>query len=427
MDPQTRTQTYPGLFRSQAEEAFRRDAADAAAHGWYPTGQRWDGQALVVTYAYGAPATPPGAWSNPIGTQPAEAPPGARSVDPAAVVLIGAAVAIAVGSFLPWATATNGFVSVSQTGVGGGDGWVSLILAGVLALCGWSTLWGSKGRTWLTAFAASLLLIGLALYEIGDITKRSIDNILDYGIPFQTGIGILLILAAGVVAALAGFGVRPKKAAVIPAAITPVPQPAPAFGAQARPSPAQEAVQRSGGSSPLLIAGVGLLAVVIGGVAGMAMIGAGPFETRRTVALEDITPYVTPAPKPVAGSWSKVDVIATLGSIGFVGDTEPGDTWEGGFEDHSVIVHSAGNAVTGMELILSIPAGDDDAAHEAGVVIGTLLSYYAPDAGDFVTDQIDRVVDGKKGQSRTFGDAKVSTLGSVTTDGFLFVLGLEPA
>ena len=56
MDGQTRTKSYPGLFRSQAEEAFRRDAAEAVGHGWQPTAQQWNGLDLVVTYTYGPPA-----------------------------------------------------------------------------------------------------------------------------------------------------------------------------------------------------------------------------------------------------------------------------------------------------------------------------------------------------------------------------------
>jgi hypothetical protein len=62
MDAQTRTKSYPGLFRSQAEEAFRLDAVEAIAHGWQPTAQHWTGADLVVTYTHGLPtpvAAPP--------------------------------------------------------------------------------------------------------------------------------------------------------------------------------------------------------------------------------------------------------------------------------------------------------------------------------------------------------------------------------
>ena len=68
MDTQTRIQTYPGLYRSQAEAAFRADAAQAAAHGWYPVAQQWTGTDLVVSYAYGQRArwtAPPGAAIDP--------------------------------------------------------------------------------------------------------------------------------------------------------------------------------------------------------------------------------------------------------------------------------------------------------------------------------------------------------------------------
>jgi hypothetical protein len=52
MDAPTRTQTYEGLFPSQAEDRFRIDAAEAAVHGWRPIEKRWSGQALVVTFEH---------------------------------------------------------------------------------------------------------------------------------------------------------------------------------------------------------------------------------------------------------------------------------------------------------------------------------------------------------------------------------------
>jgi len=66
MDARSKTKSYPGLFRSQAEEAFRRDAVEAIAHGWQPTAQQWNGVELVVTYTYGPPA--------PVAPPPAPAP-----------------------------------------------------------------------------------------------------------------------------------------------------------------------------------------------------------------------------------------------------------------------------------------------------------------------------------------------------------------
>jgi len=51
MAERTRVLAYEGLYRSQAEERFHADAAEAARHGWYPTAEQWMNGTLVVTYA----------------------------------------------------------------------------------------------------------------------------------------------------------------------------------------------------------------------------------------------------------------------------------------------------------------------------------------------------------------------------------------
>jgi len=294
MNGQTRTQTYPGLFQSQAEDAFRRDAAEAAQHGWFPTSQHWNGQALVVTYAYGP--QPANRWGAPVGVPAPQAAPAQTPVVPAAAVVIGSAVAIAMGSFLPWGSVNAGLVRVEQSGMQGGDGWLFLILAGVLALGGWATLRGSTGRTWVTILVASVIVVGAALYEALHIATASILNEGQYGVSIQTGVGILLILAAGIVASLASFGVRKRRAvplsaaAAAPAAAAPVVAGLQAPVPQAvAPEPAQS---RSEGMSPVLVAGAAIVAIAIGGIAGMAMLGMGPFAGPRTVPIERIRPYV---------------------------------------------------------------------------------------------------------------------------------------
>lgn len=49
----TRVQVYEGLYRSQADELFRADAAEAARHGWRAVDEgRWNGEQLAVTYVH---------------------------------------------------------------------------------------------------------------------------------------------------------------------------------------------------------------------------------------------------------------------------------------------------------------------------------------------------------------------------------------
>jgi hypothetical protein len=51
----TRVQVYEGLYRSQADERFEADAAEAARHGWHAVDGRWNGEQLAVTYVLEGP------------------------------------------------------------------------------------------------------------------------------------------------------------------------------------------------------------------------------------------------------------------------------------------------------------------------------------------------------------------------------------
>jgi hypothetical protein len=116
MDGQTRTKSYPGLFRSQAEEAFRRDAAEAVAHGWQPTAQQWNGLDLVVTYTYG----PPAPIAQPTAPMVPPLPPPARRDSPwpmigaiTALVALGAITGLAVSGQSPFGSESKGAPSAT--------------------------------------------------------------------------------------------------------------------------------------------------------------------------------------------------------------------------------------------------------------------------------------------------------------------------
>ena len=51
----TRVQVYDGLYRSQADERFEADAAEAARHGWRAVEGRWNGEQLAVTFVHEGP------------------------------------------------------------------------------------------------------------------------------------------------------------------------------------------------------------------------------------------------------------------------------------------------------------------------------------------------------------------------------------
>lgn len=79
----TRVQVYEGLYRSQADELFRVDAAEAARHGWRAVDEgRWNGEQLAVTFVHEGrrasrrPVTgPPG----PTATAPGSTPERSRA------------------------------------------------------------------------------------------------------------------------------------------------------------------------------------------------------------------------------------------------------------------------------------------------------------------------------------------------------------
>jgi hypothetical protein len=71
MNDETKIETYSGFYRSQAEDRFRVDATHAAAQGWKPISQWWNGTQLSVTYARPDGHRPP---MPPPAHSPAQAP-----------------------------------------------------------------------------------------------------------------------------------------------------------------------------------------------------------------------------------------------------------------------------------------------------------------------------------------------------------------
>ena len=73
----TRVQVYEGLYRSQADELFQADAAEAARHGWRAVDEgRWNGEQLAVTYVHEGPG-----WKGALRPK-GPAKPAATSTDP---------------------------------------------------------------------------------------------------------------------------------------------------------------------------------------------------------------------------------------------------------------------------------------------------------------------------------------------------------
>lgn len=64
-----RTERYEGLYPSQTQELFEADARDAAAHGWFPVSETWQGSTLFVVFVH----DPERRWRTPVGA-PAAGP-----------------------------------------------------------------------------------------------------------------------------------------------------------------------------------------------------------------------------------------------------------------------------------------------------------------------------------------------------------------
>ena len=131
----------------------------------------------------------------------------------AAVILVGGAL-VAIGSFLPWATAT-GLVSVSKSGLDGGDGILTLPVGVVIALLGLSRLQrsGLPGNRpvdggWLVIVILGIIAVGLAWFEGATIQGRLDAAASAYAV-YSLGMGIYVIGVGGVLVVLASiFGER---------------------------------------------------------------------------------------------------------------------------------------------------------------------------------------------------------------------------
>lgn len=120
------------------------------------------------------------------------------------LVLVGGALA-AVGSFLPWVTASAGALSASRNGIdGGGDGYISLILGGVLVLVGILAVVSKPSRTWgVVALIPAVLLLLLGVTDLQSVGERisSLDSSISGGV----GIGLIAVVFGAVIGIIGGI------------------------------------------------------------------------------------------------------------------------------------------------------------------------------------------------------------------------------
>lgn len=107
---------------------------------------------------------------------PVSAPVTTKSVHPASIAVIAGGLLIAIGSFLPWVTASTIFGSLSRSGIdAGGDGWITLVAGTVIAVLGLVTLTNpNRAANLLVAIGAAVAAVIFAL-DFSDVQGRVSD------------------------------------------------------------------------------------------------------------------------------------------------------------------------------------------------------------------------------------------------------------
>lgn len=192
--PPIRIEKYYGETREAALRKFAEDAQRAADAGYESTGQTWDGTTVLVTYRFTGVGGPAGA-NAALGNA-------SELLIPAATVAIGG-VLVVVGSVLPWVTATGAFgISVSRSGVEGGDGLLTIALGIGIGLLGLTMVRGRNLERWRVAFIASAVTLALIVLDYFVIQDR-IDDLSDDSIFASVGLGVWIV---GIGALIATYG-----------------------------------------------------------------------------------------------------------------------------------------------------------------------------------------------------------------------------
>jgi hypothetical protein len=178
---ETMSSDYPKLAAKVASAVERRKQEEA------------DSQRLerLRTLAVASPDIQP--------VMPVERQPPTGAISPGAATTIGAGALLALGSLLPWATASTPFGSISKDGTSG-DGVITLILAAIAILCGVLSLHGEKGKSgWAGLGAVAFLLAGaVSIYDMSSLPIPSTNLVI-----VSVGIGLWLCTIGAIVGLIA--------------------------------------------------------------------------------------------------------------------------------------------------------------------------------------------------------------------------------
>lgn len=121
-----------------------------------------------------------------------------------------AMVMVAIGSALPWATASAYMFTVSKGGLSG-DGVFTIILA-VLGL-GFFAFAITRKADWafVVGFILSMLVLAIAIYDTVDVARLASD--VPEGGSMTVGVGLIVCIIGGAIGCISGIGgfLTPKR------------------------------------------------------------------------------------------------------------------------------------------------------------------------------------------------------------------------
>jgi hypothetical protein len=120
---------------------------------------------------------------------------------------------LALGSILPWATATTGFgATFSRSGIEGGDGLITIVLGIGIALFASTMLRGDNLERWGITFVGAVVALVLLVIDYVSISDNIKANASD-AVVASVGIGVWV---AGIGALMAAGGALRSRPAGAP-------------------------------------------------------------------------------------------------------------------------------------------------------------------------------------------------------------------
>lgn len=201
----TRVKDYFGTPQQQAG-SFDADRSAAAVYGWEPLRREVMPDRLRITYHQ----PEHNEWASRPAPPPPSVAPSADTLNITAVVMVVAGLMVAAGAFLPWITVATGFVSVSRSGMDGGDGWIALAVGALMAVVGLGGLRSLDSVPNIAAVALGLGALGLGAFEYLSVQDRITNADATVASLIQVGVGVYLILGGGALAFVASIALWPR-------------------------------------------------------------------------------------------------------------------------------------------------------------------------------------------------------------------------